>query len=127
MNTEEKFRELLLPILGYDTIEEIPGDSALVNDLGADSIDFVEIMYVIETNFGIVLKTNELISGGLSINQDDIFNDGCLTAKGLEIIENSFPNSTGRYKVGMNKIAIFSTITVHDLASIIDLKIQEGK
>jgi len=127
MNTEEKFRELLLPVLGFDNIEEIPIDAALVKDLGADSIDFVEIMYVIESNFGVVLKTSELVAGGRSISQEDIFEDGCLTESGLELIEKSFSGSAGRFKVGMNKMDIFSSITVHDLANIIELKMQEGK
>ena len=127
MNTEEKFRELLLPVLGFDNIEEIPGEASLVKDLGADSIDFVEIMYVIESNFGIVLKTSQLIAGGQSISQDDIFDENCLTETGLELIEKSFPDNTGRFRAGMNKVDIFSLITVRDLANIIDAKMQEGK
>ena len=127
MNTEEKFRELLLPVLGIDNIEEIPADAALVKDLGADSIDFVEIMYVIESNFGIVLKTSQLIAGGQSISQDDIFDENCLTETGLELIEKSFPGNKGRFRAGMTKIEIFSLITVRDLANIIEAKMQEGK
>jgi acyl carrier protein len=127
MNTEEKFRELLLPVLGFDNIEEIPGEAALVRDLGADSIDFVEIMYVIESNFGVVLKTSQMIAGGQSISQDDIFDENCLTETGLALIEKSFPGNTGRFRAGMSKVDIFSLITVRDLANIIDAKIQEGK
>ena len=127
MNIEEKLRELLIPVLGLESIDQIPVNASLVKDLGADSIDFVEIMYIIESNFGIVLKTSELVAGGQSISQDDIFEVGCLTESGLELIEKSFPGNAGRFKVGMNKVDIFSSITVHDLAYIIELKMKEGK
>ncbi len=127
MSTEEKLRELLVPVLGCDSPDEIQVDAALVKDLGADSIDFVEIMYVIESNFGVVLKTSQLIAGGQNISQDDIFDDGLLTELGLELIEKNFPGNQGRYKAGMNKAEVFSAITVWDLANIIDVKLQEGK
>lgn len=127
MSVEEKLRELLLPVLGYDSIDEIPVDAALVNNLGADSIDFVEIMYVIESNFGVVLKPSQLVVGGQNIVQEDIFEEGLLTETGLVTLEKSFPGSAGRFKAGMNRVTIYSSITVHDLANIIDIKMQEGK
>lgn len=125
MSVIERFRELLLPVLGRDAIEEVPPDAALVNDLGADSLDFVEIMYVIESNFGVVLKTSQLVAGGQNIRPDDIFLENKLTVEGLAIIEKSFPGSAGRFEVGMTRIALFSAITVRDLANIIDAKLQE--
>jgi acyl carrier protein len=126
MSVMDKFRELLLPVLGFENIDELPPDAALVKDLGADSLDFVEIMYVIESNFGVVLKTSQIIAGGENIRQEDIFEDNCLTAIGLQRIEESFPGSAGRFTVGMNRVAIFSKITIRDLAGIIDMKLLEG-
>ena len=41
---EEKLREILLPVLGLDEIEEVQPEHSLVKDLEADSIDFVEII-----------------------------------------------------------------------------------
>lgn len=127
MSIELKFRELLVPVLGFDEVEEVELEGALVNDLGADSLDFVEIVYVIEKNFGVVLKTNEIIVGGESVNQDMVFEDGCLTDLGLEIIDKKFPENKGRFKSGMTKVEIFSQITVKDLVNIIELKMAEDK
>ena len=42
-NIENKLIEKLVPILGMDSIDDIHPDSALVRDLGAESIDFIEI------------------------------------------------------------------------------------
>ena len=38
---EKRLMENLVPILGLDSIQDIRPDSALVRDLGAESIDFV--------------------------------------------------------------------------------------
>ena len=127
MSVIDKFRELLLPVLGLDSIDEMPPDAALVKDLGADSLDFVEIMYVIESSFGIVLKTSQLIAGGRNIKPEEIFDDNSLTASGLAIIEESFPGSRGRFAAGMSRVEVFSAITIRDLANIIDAKLLEEK
>jgi len=72
MNIETKLRELLIPVFGLNTVDEIQPQHSLVSDLGATSIDFVEISYIVESNFGVVIKTNELMIGGITINPDDI-------------------------------------------------------
>ncbi|MFZ1729737.1 MAG: phosphopantetheine-binding protein [Bacteroidota bacterium] len=127
MSVIDNFRELLLPVLGFEDINELPPDAALVKDLGADSLDFVEIMYVIESNYGVVLKTSQLIAGGENIRQEDIFEDNNLTELGLQRIEQSFPGSAGRFTVGMSRVDVFSAITIRDMANIIDMKLQEDK
>lgn len=125
MELELKFRELLIPVLGLDDISEIPINASLVKDLGADSLDFVEIVYFIEKNFGVVLKINEIILGGESINQEEVFDDGCLTTEGFELINRKFPNNENRFRIGMTKVELFSLITVQDLINIIETKMKE--
>jgi len=49
-----------MPVLGIANIEEIQPSHALVNDLGAESIDFVEILYLIETHFGVKIQIQEI-------------------------------------------------------------------
>ncbi len=123
MSTVQKLRELLVPVLGADSAEEIKPEQALVKDLGADSIDFVEIIYLIEQNFGVVLKTSELIAGG--VNPESLFVDGRLTAEGAALINKNFTGTETPYKEGMTKVELFSAVTVQNLADIIDLKIKE--
>ncbi len=125
MNITEKLREILLPVLGLETIDEIKPSDSLVNDLDADSIDFVEIIYLIEQNFKVVLKTSEIIVGG--VNSEDLFIDGRLTEDGAELLNNKLKNSGSKYQEGLTKVELFSTITVSDLSHIVELKIKEGK
>lgn len=124
MEIESKLRELLLPVLGLDSIEEIKPGDALVKDLDADSIDFVEIIYLVEQHFGVVLKTDEIIVAG--VNPDTLFAAGKLTREGAELINNNLTASQDRYREGMTKIDLFSALTVSDLAHIIKLKMAAG-
>lgn len=120
---ENKLRELLLPVLDKDSVDEIGPDDSLVNDLDADSIDFVEIIYLIEKNFGVVLKTNQIIVAGT--NPEDLFEEERLTEKGAEIIARNLDDQKGRYKKGMTRIELFQTLTVRDLAKVIEIKMAE--
>jgi len=125
MEIETKLRELLLPVLGYDSIDDVAPGMALVKDLDADSIDFVEIIYLIEKNFGVVLKTDELVVAG--IDGETLFRDGKLTGEGAASIHAALPGSEGRFRTGMTKMGIFSYLTVGDLAHIIQLKMSAGE
>lgn len=124
MNIENKLRELLLPVLGYTDVSFIQPDSSIVEDLGADSIDFVEIVYVIERNFGVTLKMNQIFSSSLKISAEELFQDGHLTKDGAELINRKL-ESGNKYKEGMSKIKLFSVLTVKDLAKIIEYQKKE--
>jgi acyl carrier protein len=122
---ESKLREMLLPILGFNSVEEVQPQHSLVHDLGAESLDFVEIMYVIERDFGVVLKTKEIIFGGSNITENQVFTDGKLTETGVMLITQQFPENTAKIAVGLTKVEIFSLITVRDLAKIISMKMMK--
>ena len=56
----EKCRDIVADQLGMDK-ESITLESNLVDDIGADSLDTVEILLAIENEFGIELKDEEKI------------------------------------------------------------------
>lgn len=126
MEIIDKLRKILLPVFGLNSINEIKPESSLVNDLGADSIDFVEIVYLIERNFGITLNTNEIIIGGVSINPEKLFIEGKLTKKGADLLNKNFPGRSTKFKRSISRIELFSSITVKDLAQIIIIKSKKG-
>lgn len=119
MSVETQLRKSLLPVFGFNFVDQIPEDAALVRDLGADSLDFIEIIYLIERDFGVVLKTNELVLGGVSMQEENLFVEGKLTPEGASMLKQQFPHSNGRFEAGMTKVGLFQSITVRDLANII--------
>ncbi len=63
----EKVRELLASQLEVDA-EKINKDTDIVNDLGADSLDVVEMIMMLEEEFGIVI-TDESIYGYKTVGE----------------------------------------------------------
>lgn len=125
MNIEPQLRQTLLPVFGFNSIDQIPEDAALVKDLGADSLDFVEIVYLIERDFGVVLKTNELVLSGVSVPAETLFVEGRLTEEGAAMLKGPLAESDGRFKAGMTKVDLFQSITVRDLADTIIQRMKE--
>jgi acyl carrier protein len=63
----DKVRELLASQLEMD-VEKIEKDTDIVNDLGADSLDIVEMIMMLEEEFGIVI-TDESIYGYKTVGE----------------------------------------------------------
>lgn len=58
MNVEEKVKEIIADQLGVKKIEIKP-ESSFVDDLGADSLDTVEIVMALEEEFGIEIPDED--------------------------------------------------------------------
>ena len=51
MNVEEKIKNIIIEQLGVSADEIVP-EASFVDDLGADSLDLVELVMVLEEEFG---------------------------------------------------------------------------
>lgn len=58
---EEKVREFLIEDLEIDEEKIAPG-ALLKDDLGVDSLDFVDIVVIVEKKFGFKIKPEEMAS-----------------------------------------------------------------
>ena len=117
MDVESKLREELVPILGQDSVEDVKPESALVGDLGAESIDFVEIMYMVENSFGVKIRLSELTSG-----ENAMAPDAALSAEQAARLN---AEVDGSFTEGMTTAEIFQRFTVHNLACLIEKKRAE--
>ena len=57
---EEKVRAFLIDDLEIDE-EKIKDDATLKEDMGIDSLDFVDIVVIVEKNFGFKIKPEEMV------------------------------------------------------------------
>tara|TARA_Y100001951_G_scaffold96941_1_gene96210 strand:- start:48 stop:320 length:273 start_codon:yes stop_codon:yes gene_type:complete len=57
-NTAERFRKLVAEHVGLE-IERVVDDASLVDDLGCDSLDIVEIVMASEEEFGVCISDDE--------------------------------------------------------------------
>ena len=86
-------REVLRKALGVDE-DEIEENSKLVEDLGAESVDFLDIVFRLEHKFKISIPRQELFP----LFPEDFFDkienneDGRLTDDGLLVLKRLFPD-----------------------------------
>ena len=85
----EKVKETLVDALGVDE-EEVTADATLTGDLGAESIDFLDIVFRLEKGFNIKIPRGELFPDGI-FNNPEFVKDGKLTASGLAQLKSSMP------------------------------------
>ena len=57
---EEKVRAFLVDELEIDEEKIFPDASSLKDDMGIDSLDFVDIVVIVERNFGFKIKPEEM-------------------------------------------------------------------
>ena len=57
-NTEEKVREIIINELGVEP-EKVTSEASFVEDLGADSLDTVELVMAFEEEFGIEIPDED--------------------------------------------------------------------
>lgn len=77
----DKVKETLVDALGVDD-DEVAGDATLTGDLGAESIDFLDIVFRLEKAFNIKIPRGELFPENI-LNNPGYVNDKKLTAEGL--------------------------------------------
>lgn len=121
-----QLREILATVFNLESPETLNGTDSLIDDLGADSLDFVELLHLIERNFGVVLKSSEIMLGGSNLTMEDLFMDGRLTGGGAQRLGEAFEGKRERLREGMTKLELFSLLTVADLEAIIKSKSVSG-
>lgn len=84
-----KVKEALVDALGVDD-DEVTEEATMVGDLGAESIDFLDIVFKLEKSFGITIPRDELFPDDILTNAEYI-NDGMVTPEGLEKLKARMP------------------------------------
>jgi len=86
-----KVRTVLVDALGVDEEEVQPG-AVLVDDLGAESIDFLDISFRLEKAFGIKIGKGEMWPENLA-NDPNFAQNGRVTPAGMAELKKRMPYS----------------------------------
>jgi acyl carrier protein len=89
---ETELRRLLADRLAVK-IERIALHSRLIDDLGADSLDFIDIIFCLEKKFGIKIPEGEFdFLARLDFSSAEVMRDGFLTLETVESLRTRLPN-----------------------------------
>ncbi len=87
----EKVQEVLVDALGVDD-DEVVEEASLQDDLGAESIDFLDIVFRLETAFKIKIPRGELFPENLA-SESSFVDDGKVTAEGIAALKEKMPHA----------------------------------
>ena len=87
----EKVKETLVEALGVDE-DEVTPRATLTGDLGAESIDFLDIVFRLEKAFNIKIPRGELFPDNI-LNNPEFVQNGKLTPSGLTQLKGRMPHA----------------------------------
>lgn len=88
----EKIQEVLEDALGVDE-DEVTPEATLIGDLGAESIDFLDIVFRLEKAFDIKIPRGELFPEGLMAADSGFVQDGKVTEDGIAAMREKLPHA----------------------------------
>ena len=118
-----KVQEALVDALGVDE-DEVTPTATLQGDLGAESIDFLDIMFRLEKAFGIKIPRGEMIPENVQ-NDPEIVKDGVVTPKGIAMLKEKMPHSDFSAFESDPKLDNMSKLfTVNAIVNYVETKLQ---
>ena len=88
----QQVQEVLVDALGVDD-DEVTSEATLMGDLGAESIDFLDIVFRLEKVFGIKIPREELFPAENLMTDSEFVHNGKLTEKGLAELREKMPHT----------------------------------
>ena len=121
----QKVRGVLVDALGVDD-DEITAEATLMGDLGAESIDFLDIVFRLEKAFGMKVPREELFPAEGLLNNPDLVSNGKLTDKGLAELRAKVPHTDlTEFEKDPNINKIADLFTVNAIVNYVDSKINK--
>jgi acyl carrier protein len=130
-NTQEeiysKVSATLVEALNVDE-EDIKPTATLQGDLGAESIDFLDIVFRLEREFGIKIPRNELFPEAIFQGDPDFVQNGKVTSKGLDELRKRMPYADlSHFEENPDVGHLSDLFTVDLITRYIQGKLQAGK
>lgn len=118
----EKVREALVDALGVDD-DEVTPEATLVGDLGAESIDFLDIVFKLEKSFDIEIPRAELSPEDILTNNQYV-QDGVVTDDGMAELKRRMPwANLAKFEENPRVQDFGNLLTVGDLCSYVSTKV----
>src|SRR5688572_20217984 len=118
-----KVRTALVDALGVDD-EEVTPEATLIGDLGAESIDFLDIVFRLEKSFNIKIPRGELFPEDILTNAQYVQN-GKVTSEGISQLKQRMPFADlTKFEANPNVQEFGNMLTVQDMVRYVQSKVQ---
>lgn len=125
-DTAGRVAKCVAQVLALDLVDIRP-ESRLMDDLGAESLDLVELMYVLEHEFGIRLEQKDMsLTAQLGLREEQIHEHEVLTPQALEALRDRFAWADDLLKPGVTRKQLAALLTVSEVTKSVERKLAEG-
>ena len=122
---DEKVRAIVAEALGRDLALVTP-EASLTEDLGAESLDLLDIVFRIERTFEVQITRGEMERAARGDMTDEQFAPGgVISAAGLDRLRALMPEARARIVPGLRPAQILTLFTARTFASIVEGKRQQ--
>jgi acyl carrier protein len=126
MSREDIFKqvqETLVEALGVDD-DEVTEDAAIIGDLGAESIDVLDIVFRLEKAFSIKIPRGELLAEDI-LNNPEFVENGKMTAAGLQRLKEAMPHADLEpFTADPDVNKVWDLFTVSTIVNFVETKLQ---
>lgn len=128
--TEDGVFAKLLPLVREVTgarEDEITLESNLMEDLGAESLDLLDLSFLVEEEFGITIEADEFEQQARQRIPGGVYDrDGVLTNEALEELKKALPEvPPEKFAPGLKKIEVPMVLNVAVFVHLIQRKLSE--
>ena len=117
-------QEALVEALGVDD-EEVTPNATLMGDLGAESIDFLDMVFRLEKAFGIKIPREELFPAESLMGNPELVSNGKLTDKGLLELKTKMPHTElGGFENDPDINKFGNLFTVNSIVNFVENKLS---
>jgi acyl carrier protein len=123
----QKVSSTLIEALNVDE-DQINPQATLVGDLGAESIDFLDIVFRLEREFGIKIPRGELFPESIFQGDPDFVQDGKITPKGMTELRTKMPYADlSKFETNPDFDGLRDLFTVDLISRYIQAKVGPSK
>ncbi len=120
----DKVKATLVDSLNVDD-DQVTPKATLQGDLGAESIDFLDIVFRLEREFNIKIPRGELFPESIFQGDPDFVKDGKVTQKGIDELKQKMPFADlSDFIKDPTLEAISNLFTVESIVNFIDAKLK---
>jgi len=115
----ETVRKVVAESLGRK-LEEVKLESILMADLGAESLDFLDIVFRLERDFGIEITRGEMERASRGdMTADEFAPAGVISDAGLARLRELMPEAADRIQPGLRPSTILTLFSVQTFANMV--------